>query len=217
VLIRAAWVFRGYFKDPEATQAAFVDGWLRTGDIGEIDRDGYLFIKDRKKHLIITAGGKNLAPANIERAIKGQDTLISRVHVHGDRRPYITAIIASSPSETLEYGRAQGILNAEEVAVRMEELMANPAGRSPALAQAMSKVVEHPDFRRRMQEAVGKGNRELAHVEQVRRFLILGRDFSQEEGELTPTLKTKRRALERLFADRLAKIYDEPGFALEPV
>jgi len=217
ILIRAPSVFRGYFRDPEATAATIIDGWLHTGDIGEIDRDGYLTIKDRKKHLIITAGGKNLAPANIQNAIKSQDPLISRVHAHGDRRPFITAVIAPSPLETLDFGRDRGVLSQETVEALSAQLLANPAARSSKLAEAMAKVVGHPEFRLRIQEAVGRGNRELANVERVRRFVILGRDLSQEEGELTPTLKVKRAALERSFAELFARVYDEPGFALEPV
>jgi len=217
ILLRAPMVFSGYFRDPEATAATLIDGWLHTGDIGELDRDGYLTIKDRKKHLIITSGGKNLAPANIQDAIKRQDPLISRVHAHGDRRPFVTAIIAPSPIETLDFGRDRGVLSEETVEALVAELLADPTARSTSLAEAMAKVVELPELRRRIQEAVGRGNRELANVERVRRFVILGRDLSQEEGELTPTLKVKRAALERSYAGLFARVYDEPGFALEPV
>ncbi|MCA9635365.1 MAG: AMP-binding protein, partial [Myxococcales bacterium] len=216
ILMRSEWVFHGYLKDPEASAATVVDGWLHSGDIGEIDGDGYLYIKDRKKHLIITAGGKNLAPANIEGAIKAQDPLISHVHAHGDRRPYVAAVVAPSPLETLDYGRDRGLLSADEVAERTRELMHNPSARSPALAAAMARVVVDPELRRRIQAAVGRGNRELAHVEQVRRFVILDRDFSQEEGEMTPTMKVKRAELERKLERTFDRIYDEPGFALEP-
>ncbi|MGB1275135.1 MAG: hypothetical protein ACPG77_05240, partial [Nannocystaceae bacterium] len=216
VLIRGSSVFMGYFKNPEATAKTIVDGWLHTGDIGKLDGDGFLSITDRKKHLIITAGGKNLAPANIEGALKNADPLISQVHAHGDRRPYVSAIIAPSPIETLEWGQDRGIVAAEEVQARTRELMDDPASRSQALADAMATVTEHPEFRQRIQEAVGRGNRELAHVEQVRRFFLLTRDFSQEEGELTPTMKVKRGAIEKKFADQLSQIYTDEGFALDP-
>ncbi len=216
VLVRGSTVFMGYFRNPEATAKTIIDGWLHTGDIGKLDADGYLKITDRKKHLIITAGGKNLAPANIEGAIKNSDPLISQVHAHGDRRPYISAIVAPSPIETLEWGRDRGIVAATEVEARTKELMADPSSRSEALEQAMAKVTEHPDFRQRIQEAVGRGNRELARVEQVRRFFLLTRDFSQEQGELTPTMKVKRGALENKFAAQLDRIYTDDSFALEP-
>ena len=216
LLLRGPWVFLGYFKDPAATAAAVVDGWLHTGDIAAIDPDGYLTITDRKKHLIITAGGKNLAPAAIEGAIKAQDPLISHVHAHGDRRPYVTALLAPSPLETLDFGLARGILDRGEVDALTRELIANPAARSDALAAAMARVVVHPELRRRLQTAVARGNAHLAHVEQVRRFLVLSRDLSQEEGELTPTLKVKRGELEKKHAADLARLYQDPGFGLAP-
>jgi long-chain acyl-CoA synthetase len=216
VLVRGPWVFKGYFKDPEATAEILRDGWLHTGDVGTIDADGFLKITDRKKHLIITAGGKNLSPANIEKAIKEQDPLISQVHAHGDRRAYVSAIIAPSPLETLEWGVARGLCTKEELAARRAELMASPTERSAALNAAMRKVVGHPEFRERIREAVRRGNQGLAHVEQVRRFVILDRDFSQEEGELTPTMKVKRKEVEQKYAALFDRMYAEDGFALEP-
>ena len=217
ILIRAEWVFVGYLKNEEATKKTVIDGWLHTGDIGKIDEDGYLKITDRKKHLIITAGGKNLAPANIENAIKNSDPLISQVHAHGDRRKFISAVVAPSPIETLEWGRDRGIVTQEVVDRHTRELMANPAGRSDALAEDMARVVEHPEFRRRIQGSVAKGNSELARVEQVRKFILITRDFSQEQGELTPTMKVKRGALEKKFSDELDKLYaDGSTHGLEP-
>ncbi len=202
VLMRGPLVFKGYFKNEEATRSTLIDGWLHSGDIGKIDKDGYLRITDRKKHLIITAGGKNLAPANIENAIKNESPLISQVHAHGDRRPYISALIAPSPLETLE--------------LHTQELMANPTGRSEALNEAMAPVIEHASFVDRVRVAVAAGNKELAKVEQVRRFTILERDFSQEQDELTPTMKLKRKTLETKFAELFDRIYNEEDFGIEP-
>ncbi len=216
VLIKGPYVFMGYFKDEEASRGTVIDGWLHTGDVGQLDADGFLKITDRKKHLIITAGGKNLSPANIENAIKTQDPLISQVHAHGDQRPYVSALIAPSPIETLEFGAERGLVTAAEVDARTQELMANPSGRSEALAQATAKVIRHPDYVARVRQAVARGNRELAQVEQVKRFVILEQDFSQENGELTPTMKLKRKAVETKFAALLDRVYQEPGFALEP-
>ena len=216
ILVKTPWVFRGYYKNDEATAEAVKEGWLHTGDVGQIDEDGYLRITDRKKHLIITAGGKNLAPANIEKAIKGEDALISQVHAHGDRRNYVSALIAPAPIETLEWGAERGLVTKDEIAARQKELMENPAGRSEALNLAMAKVVTHPDFQARIKEAVKRGNAHLAQVEKVRRFVILQRDFSQDEGELTPTLKLKRKEVEQKYADTLDRIYQEDGFAMEP-
>jgi long-chain acyl-CoA synthetase len=216
ILVKSPWVFLGYYKNAEATAEMVRDGWLHTGDVGHIDADGYLKITDRKKHLIITAGGKNLAPANIEKAIKSEDSLISQVHAHGDRRNYVSALIAPAPLETLEWGADRGLVARETVQRHQRELMANPAGRSAALNADMAAVVTHPDFRERIREAVRRGNRHLAQVEQVRRFVILDRDFSQEAGELTPTLKLKRKTIEQSYADTFDRIYEEPGFAMEP-
>lgn len=216
VLLRGPLVFLGYYKNPEATAETIVDGWLHTGDIGTIDDEGFLRITDRKKHLIITAGGKNLSPANIENAIKKQDPLISQVHAHGDRRNFVSALIAPSPLDTLELGVELGLLEASEAEARTRELMANPSARSEALAAAMAKVVTHPKLVERVRAAVKRGNGEIAQVERVRRFVILERDFSQEQGELTPTMKVKRQAVEKMYAETLDRIYDEAGFALEP-
>ncbi|MCA9666951.1 MAG: long-chain fatty acid--CoA ligase [Myxococcales bacterium] len=215
ILLKGPWVFQGYFKNDEATAAAIIDGWLHTGDIGTLDADGYLKITDRKKHLIITAGGKNLTPATIENAIKNEDPLISQVHAHGDKRPYISALIAPSPIETLEWGAARQLIGGAEVKALSDELVANPSARSDALNAAMAKVVVHPEFGKRIGEAVRRGNGKLARVENVRRFRVLERDFSQEEGELTPTMKVKRRELEHKFAPLFDRIYDEDDFALQ--
>ena len=216
VLVRGPWVFKGYFKNEKATEEALEGGWLHTGDVGVIDGDGYLRITDRKKHLIITAGGKNLSPANIEKAIKEQDPLISQVHAHGDRRSYVAALVAPSPLETLEWGIPRGLCTKEELAARTAELMSNPSGRTEALNRAMAKVVAHPEYQARIREAVRRGNEKLARVEQVRRFVILDRDFSQEQGELTPTMKVKRKEVEQKYGSLFDRVYREDGFALEP-
>ncbi len=215
VLLRGPWVFKGYFKDPEATAQALEGGWLHTGDIGSVDADGFLRITDRKKHLIITAGGKNLTPANIEKAIKAQDTLISHVHAHGDRRPFVVALIAPSPLETLEWGRDRGLVTQDELDARTAELMADPSSRTPELEASMAKVTTHPDFHARITQAVRRGNATLAQVERVKRFVILDRDLSQGRGELTPTMKVKRKELETRFQATFDRMYDEAGFALE--
>tara|TARA_B100000674_G_C37941508_1_gene962825 strand:+ start:314 stop:2179 length:1866 start_codon:yes stop_codon:yes gene_type:complete len=215
VLIKGPFVFKGYFKNDEATASTIIDEWLHTGDIGAIDGAGYLRITDRKKHLIITAGGKNLAPANIANAICNQDPLISQVHPHGDTRAYVSALIAPSPLETLEWGAANGCISPTELRERQEELTRDPTARSQALNRSVAKVVENAGYRARIRDAVKAGNRDLAQVERVRRYVLLDRDFSQEEGELTPTMKVKRKAIEEKFQDLFNRIYNEDGFADE--
>ena len=168
ILVKSASVFTGYYKDPEATAAAFTeDGWFRTGDVGEIDEDGYLRITDRKKDLIITAGGKNIAPQNLENAIKAS-RFVSQAVVIGDRRPYVTALITLDDAEVQASGR---------------------------------------DRQELVQEIVDDVNRDRVRVEQIKRFTILPRDFSQEEGEVTPTLKLRRRVVEEHFADEIERLY----------
>jgi long-chain acyl-CoA synthetase len=211
ILVRGPWVFQGYLKNPEATRELLEGGWLHTGDIGAIDGDGYLRITDRKKHLIITAGGKNLAPANIENAIKNQDPLVSQVYAHGDRRPYVVAIIAPSPLETLAWGEERGILDASQVKALAAELTGNPTARSASLNAAMAKVVAAGAFGQRICEAVRRGNETLAHVEQVRRVAVLDRDFSADRGELTPTMKLKRKAVAEMHAELIDAVYEGGG------
>ncbi len=168
ILVRSETVFAGYYKDPEATAAAFTDdGFFRTGDVGELDEDGFLKITDRKKDLIITAGGKNIAPQNLENALKAS-RFVSQALVVGDRRPYVTALIT---------------LDAAEV---------DASGRDP---------------RELMQEIVDTVNRDRVRVEQIKRFAILPRDFTQEDGEVTPTLKLRRKVVQEHFAREIEDLY----------
>jgi long-chain acyl-CoA synthetase len=168
ILVRSDTVFAGYYKDPAATAAAFTDdGWFRTGDVGEIDDEGFVKITDRKKDLIITAGGKNIAPQNLENALKSS-RFVSQALVVGDRRPYVAALV------TLDWE-----------AVGRD-------GRDPQ--QLMQGIVDDV-------------NRDRVRVEQIKRFAILSRDFSQEAGEITPTLKLRRRVVQEHFHDEIDKLY----------
>jgi long-chain acyl-CoA synthetase len=169
ILVRSDTIFTGYYKEPEATAAAFTeDGWFRTGDVGEIDTDGWVKLTDRKKDLIITAGGKNIAPQNLENALKAS-RFVSQALVVGDRRPYVTALITLDPVEV------------------------ETANRGP---------------QELVQEIVDGVNRDRVRVEQIKRFAILPRDFSQEEGELTPTLKLRRKVVHEHFADEIEQLYE---------
>jgi len=216
ILLRGKTVFQGYYKAEEATREAIdSDGWLHTGDIGKRDADGYLYIVDRKKHLIITAGGKNLTPANIENEIKHQDPIISHVHAHGDGRPYVTALVSISPMETIDWAKSNGLTVDEADADRMKRaLMENPLAHPEGLDELMAKVTAHPDLRQRIADAVHRGNQKLSRVEQVKRVRLLEREFSLDEDEITPTLKVKRKNVEKKFASTFDKLYEDPSFGI---
>jgi long-chain acyl-CoA synthetase len=184
--VRSETVFQGYFKDPEATAEVLrPDGWLRTGDIGELDEDGFLRITDRKKDILVTAGGKNVAPQNIENDLK-TSKYVSQALVVGDRRPYVAALITLEAQEATRWAAERGI-----------------AGDLATLAQ-------DPHVRELVQGVVDDVNRERSRFEQVKRFTILPRDFTMEDGEVTPTLKLRRRAVAEHFAAEIEGLYAEP-------
>jgi len=216
ILVRGDVVFQGYYKDPQATAEMIdADGWLHTGDIGKRDDDGYLYIVDRKKHLIITAGGKNLTPSNIENEIKSEDTIISQVHAHGDRRAYVTALVSISPMEGIEWAVQKGLVERPDESTRMRQaLMENPLAQPEGLDALMKRLALQADVRRRIAEAVHRGNQKLSRVEQVKRVYILDREFSLEKDEITPTLKIKRKNVERTFGAVFDQLYTDPAFGI---
>jgi len=184
--MRSPTVFQGYFKDPEATAAVFTpDGWLRTGDIGELDADGFLHVTDRKKDILVTAGGKNVAPQNIENDLK-TSKYVSQALVIGDKRPYVAALLTL---DSVEIGRwaAENALDGDVAALSQDERV-----------------------RELLQDTVDEANRERSRFEQVKRFTVLRRDFTMEDGEITPTLKLRRRAVQEHFADEIDALYAEP-------
>jgi long-chain acyl-CoA synthetase len=171
LLIRSPTVFAGYYREPEATRAVLDDGWLRTGDIASIDEDGFLTITDRKKDILVTAGGKNVAPQNLENELKASK-YVSQALVVGDRRPYVAALVTLDQPEITKWRRGGG----EDV---------------DALIQSV----------------VDEVNRQHSRFEQIKRFAILPRDFSAEEGEVTPTLKLRRRVVQEHFAHEIEQLY----------
>jgi long-chain acyl-CoA synthetase len=182
ILVKGPNVFQGYYKNEEATRETLKDGWLHTGDIGEIDEDGYIKITGRKKDIIITAGGKNITPANLEAEIK-QHSLVSQCVVIGDRRPYLVALITLDPEEAAKFAKENG-------------LDADPA------ALASSQAV-----RDSIQAHVDDVNERFARVEQVKKFSILPQDLSQEGGELTPTMKVKRNVVADKHSGEIERLY----------
>src|SRR6266508_3710885 len=184
ILGRGKNIAQGYFKKPEATAEVFLaGGWFATGDIGRLDEDGFLFITDRKKDLIVTAGGMNIAPQNIENLLKG-DPFISQAMVHGDRRPYPVALITLNPEELAKFAREKGIM-----------------------ASDPTVLAKHPKVVERVQRTVDAKNSELQSYAKVKKFAILPEDFTVDNGALTPTLKVKRKVISERHRAALDALY----------
>jgi len=215
ILIRGGAVFQGYYKNPEATVETIQNGWLHTGDIGEIDDEGYLYIRDRKKHIIITAGGKNLTPANIENELKASDPIISQAHVHGDRRKYLTALVTIGPGEAIELARQKQLASDAEADRMLADLQRDPLAVPEGLPELMSKLTADTGVRERVVNAIRKANSKLAKVETIKRVFLLDRELSVDEDELTPTLKVKRKNVEAKFAAEFDRLYDDESFGLK--
>jgi long-chain acyl-CoA synthetase len=179
--------FIGYHNKPELTSEIIKDGWCYTGDIGRWDEDGFLIITDRKKDLIITSGGKNISPQNIENLVK-RIPLVSMVMVYGDNKKYLTALITLDPPET--------------------EVIAEERGIS---YDTYEDLTQSPEIRDHVQQWLDKVNSELAQYETIKKFVILPRDLTQEEGEITPTLKLKRKVVREKFGNLLDELYEEDG------
>jgi long-chain acyl-CoA synthetase len=184
ILVKGPNIFQGYYKNPEATAETLVDGWLHTGDIGEIDSEGYMKITGRKKDIIITAGGKNITPANLEAEIK-QHPLVSQCVVIGDRRPYLVALVTLDPEEAAGFAKEHGLPDDPE------ELASNDQVRA-AIEAHLEKV-----------------NSKFARVEQVKKIAILPHDLSQEGGELTPTMKVKRNVVADKYGGEIDGLYSK--------
>jgi len=184
VLVRGPIVMAGYYKDPQKTAEAIdADGWMHTGDIGTMDGDGYVKIVDRKKELIITAGGKNISPANVEHLLL-QHPLIGQACAIGDRRSYVTALL---------------VLDAEMAPVW--------AKRRGLEAGSAADLATHPEVLAEVERAVAAANEHLARVEQVKRFTVVPAEWTPESGELTPTLKMRRRVIVDRYAAEIEAMY----------
>ena len=183
VLLRGANIFGGYYKNADASFGAVVDGFLHTGDLGSLDEDGYLSIVGRKKDIIITAGGKNLTPANLENDMK-QSRWVSQAMMHGDRRAYPSMLITLDEEEIGPWAQAEGIEDRSLAALARN-------------AQVLALV----------QETLDAANAKYAPVEQVKKFFVLDHDLSQETGELTPTSKVKRNVVNEKYADQFDALY----------
>jgi len=188
LLFKGPQITKGYYKAPQLNQEAFdEEGFFRTGDIGKIDEEGFIYITDRKKELIITAGGKNIAPAPIENALK-LSKYISNAYVYGDRKPYLVALVTMNVERVLEFAREHHLHYFD-----ISDLAKNP------------KVL---DLFKSEIEAI---NKKLAKYETIKKFSIVPHDFSIEGGELTPTLKLKRRVIYKKYMDKIECLYTEEG------
>ena len=183
ILTKGPNVFREYWRNPQATKDTFTeDGWLMTGDLGSLDEDGYLSITGRKKDIIITAGGKNLTPANLENDLK-QSRWISQAVMYGDRRPYPVALITLDPETIVPWATENGL----------------PAD--------IAELANHEQIRDMIQAELDRANAKYAQVEQIKKFALLDHDLTQESGALTPTLKLKRNVVHERYADVFEELY----------
>jgi long-chain acyl-CoA synthetase len=184
ILVKGDIVFQGYYENEAATKETIdTDGWLHTGDIGDFDKEGFLYITDRKKDLIVTAGGKNVAPANIENALKATQ-YVSQACAYGDKKPYITALVTLDPDEIASFAEANG------------------------LDGDLYSLVMEPKVHELVQAAIDQVNAQLGRVEQVKRFRILPIDFTTETGELTPSLKMKRKVVVERYGQWIDEMYE---------
>ncbi|MDQ3758655.1 MAG: long-chain fatty acid--CoA ligase [Actinomycetota bacterium] len=180
ILVKGPNIFQGYYKNEEATSETLVEGWLHTGDLGEVDSEGYLSITGRKKDIIITAGGKNITPANLEAEIK-QHPLVSQCVVVGDRRPFLVCVVTLDPEE------AQKLASEKNLDV--------------------TTLHSDDEVRASIQAHLDQVNQKFARVEQVKKFAILPQDLSQEGGELTPTMKIKRNVVAEKYESEIESLY----------
>ncbi len=183
ILVRSPSVFKGYYKDPKATNEALRDGWLYSGDIGELDEDGYLRITDRKKDIIVTAGGKNITPQNIENRLKFGPYIYDAV-VIGDKRRFITCLIMIDEENVVKYAQDNKIQ-----------------------FSTYKDLAQNPEIIKLIQAEVNRVNETLSSVEQVKKFTILPKRLYEEDGEVTPTMKVKRRYVNKAFNDLIEAMY----------
>jgi long-subunit acyl-CoA synthetase (AMP-forming) len=186
ICMRGKHVFKGYLKDPEATKNTIdAEGWLHSGDIGTIDKDGFLQITDRKKDLLITAGGENIAPQVLEGHLKAIPVVAQAV-VLGDRRKFLAALVTLDPERVVKEAEAAG---------------------SPA--RNVEDAAKCATFKKHVEKQIAEMNKNLARVQTIKKFTIVPREFSIEGGELTPTMKVKRKIVNEKYKKEIEAMYAE--------
>lgn len=183
--VRSRMMFSGYYREPEKTAEVMRDGWLLTGDLGEMDAEGFLRITGRKKELIVTSTGKKVAPALVENMLK-EHHLVSHAFVYGEGRSYLVALVTLNAAELADYARARGLAH-----------------------EGLAELARGPEVRALVSEIVESANRRLSSTEQVKRFAVLEHDFRAEDDEVTPTLKLKREVVTRRYADAIRRLYEQ--------
>jgi long-chain acyl-CoA synthetase len=184
LLLRGGQIFAGYWNDEQATTEALErDGWLHTGDVGEVDDEGFVRITGRKKEILVTAGGKNVAPAVLEDRLRAHP-LVGQCMVVGDGRPFIAALVTLDAELAPEWARARG------------------------LSPRVHDMVEDPRVRAEIERAVEEANKAVSRAESIRKFALLAEDWTEEGGQLTPSLKLKRSVVTREHRDDIAGLYD---------
>jgi long-chain acyl-CoA synthetase len=175
---------KGYYKMPDETAATFTDdGWLRSGDLGEIDEENFLRVTGRKKELLVTSGGKNIAPAAIEGKILAASRYLGQVCVVGDRRNYLSALVSLNPEAVTAYAEQNGIAH-----------------------NSLEELAEHPEIRKLVDDEIAAMNRKLASFETIKKYVIVP-EFTIEDGSLTPTLKLKKNVVLERYNDRIEAMY----------
>ena len=199
ILIRGKHVMKGYYKNPEATNETMINGWLHTGDIGKIDSEGYLSITGRKKEIYVSSGGKNIAPLVIEETMKSIP-LVSQCYLIGDKRKYCTALF------TLDVG----VILRDKVHVERNKIPKDPNEQLALLKEkgfSLSDFTDSKDFFKEVEQEVNKLNNRFSNPEQLKKFSILPRDFTIDDGELTPTLKIRRKQINQNWSSVIESMY----------
>ena len=201
ILLKGQNIMKGYYKDENATNSSIIDGWLHTGDVGKIDSEGFLSITGRKKEIYVSSGGKNIAPLVIEETMK-TIPVISQCFLVGDGRKYCSALL------TLD----MGVILRDKIGIEASEIPKDPIEQNQMIkdnGRGLSDFTDSKEMHAELSQEIERLNLNFSNPEQIKKFSILPRDFSIDEGELTPTLKIRRKQINDNWADIIDKMYNE--------